>query len=120
MSQRVFVFVVVLNLTLIGEIFSQENKALPGCNTPYFPAFYGNMAKKKFFLPNCNESITGNWLRIKPITPDFYINNLSFICKKEIQLEKTTSIPFRFRLGSLNYVNYLEQKPNSPQNVLNR
>jgi hypothetical protein len=34
----------------------------------------------------------------------------AFFCKIEDKIEKQSQIPFRFRLGSLNYVNMLENK----------
>ncbi len=44
------------------------------------------------------------------IRADFYTQQLGFFCKKEWQLEKTIHLPLRFRLGSLEYCNYLEGK----------
>ena len=40
-----------------------------------------------------------------------YIGNLGYFCKKELQIEKTTHLPLRFRLGSLAQNNHLEGKP---------
>jgi hypothetical protein len=48
--------------------------------------------------------------KITILSPDFYNNHLGIICKKEWKLEKKTAIPFRFRLGSLDYLNKMEGK----------
>lgn len=47
---------------------------------------------------------------VKILSPDHYVKGLGFFCKKELQLEKATKIPFRFRLGSLEYTDQLEGK----------
>jgi hypothetical protein len=44
------------------------------------------------------------------INSSFYTQQFGFFCKKELQLENTTKVPLRFRLGSLDYCNYLEAK----------
>lgn len=47
------------------------------------------------------------------LSPGFYVQCLGYFCRQEIRLEKITSVPIRFRLGGLDYVNWLEQKPNA-------
>lgn len=47
---------------------------------------------------------------IKILPSDHYVKGLGFFCKKELQLEKATKIPFRFRLGSMEYTDQLEGK----------
>jgi hypothetical protein len=44
------------------------------------------------------------------VAPDQYIQGLGFVCKKEWALEKSTGLPFRFRLGSLEYTDRMEGK----------
>ena len=50
---------------------------------------------------------------IKVLPQNFYNQKLSFVCKKEVQLQKLISLPVYIRLGSKDYVDYLEKKPHA-------
>lgn len=50
---------------------------------------------------------------LRPLPQNFYNQGLGYFCKKEIQLQKITSLPLFIRLGSKEQVDYLEQKPNA-------
>ena len=61
---------------------------------------------------NLPAPISLNELPVKTLPQNFYISQIGFFCTKELQVEKLTKIPFRFRLGSVQYTDALEGKNN--------
>jgi hypothetical protein len=57
-------------------------------------------------------------LRVLP--QNFYNQHLGYFCKKESQLQKVTALAIFIRLGSKEYVDYLERKPNTFLNPFKR
>ena len=68
---------------------------------------------KTFFLKEVSKIIAAPRGEPSPsmlISPSFYSCNLAFFCRQELKLEKVTKIPFKFRLGSVQQVDFLEGK----------
>src|SRR5689334_22251269 len=122
--QRVYQFLVVLLLILPARIFSQQQIPRNGQNSPHGLSFSEDLQRRKLqnnILSNYIFPRNGSLYKI-PVDPvkdgclisDFRssltIQTLPFFCKEEYRFEKTTSIPLRVRLGSLDYVNKLEGK----------
>ena len=85
------------------------------CQKPAIPtnlksAQFFNIPYSSIIIDHSSFSIPYSPLTTTPVTPNFYSANLGFVCKKEIQFEKTTHVPFKFRLGSLQQCNWLEGK----------
>ena len=49
----------------------------------------------------------------KQVPLAYAYKDLAFFCKIEVQLEKAAKLPIKFRLGSVDYVDYLEGKRDS-------
>lgn len=61
-----------------------------------------------------NKKNTFNPLDNQQQMPSAYAyKDLAFFCKIEVQLEKAVKLPVKFRLGSVDYVDYLEGKRSS-------
>jgi hypothetical protein len=101
MSQKkifLFLFLFFTKVTLFAQTLMPLNKVAFSFKTP-----------TGLQIKDSVRTISPSML----VSPTFYCNNLAFFCKKEIKIEKVTKIPFRFRLGSVQYVDYLEGKPNA-------
>jgi hypothetical protein len=99
MRQRFFLILVVLitcNLYIVAQV---EKKLM------VFPAMPVNKSKQAVIIP---FQFAPNPLQT--IRPDFYNTQLGFFCRQEWKIEKSARIPFRFRLGSIDYVNKMEGK----------
>lgn len=119
MRQRFYFFLVVFLLMFQKDILGQEKPFLSPDSSGLFVGIkkIPGSFKSKFSILQTMKSndctVGNNFSLLKLPISSYYINTLGFFCKKELQLDKITTVPIRIRLGSLEYVNWMEQKPNA-------
>jgi len=115
--QRLYIYIVVSLLILSAK--EGHAQALGDINIDNQHFIYKSVHNFKFlpYQPTVFPVLTHSpvnlniFLGAVPcIRPDYYTSHFGFFCKKELQFEKSTAIPLRFRLGNLEYVNRLEGK----------
>lgn len=97
---------------LFGDIYNLKSFSKNNYRT------YGNIHRLTGKAPTQGEIYFRPTL-FSLITPNHYTLNFGFFCKKELQFEKRTKVPFKFRLGSVQYCDWMEGKRNagiSPNN----
>ncbi len=67
-------------------------------------------------IPVKKNTVIYNPIKIVPV--NYYAKHLGFFCTNELRLQKAAGVNVFFRLGSKEYVDYLEQKPNAKKQQL--
>jgi hypothetical protein len=55
----------------------------------------------------------GKNFSIRVLPQNFYNQHMGYFCKKEVQIQKAIILPIYFRLGSKEYTDWMETKPNA-------
>ncbi len=114
MRQRVVFFLVVFLLMFLGGGFAQKKPYYCLIETNFTPATKLSLGTNKIlYIDYLPGKILSQPLIQHPVSANYYTRHLGLFCRKEWQLERAVSLPLRFRLGSLEYVDWLEQKPNT-------
>ncbi|MBS1934573.1 MAG: hypothetical protein JST96_11280 [Bacteroidetes bacterium] len=115
--QRKITLIVVLIMSIFRINASAQKSSFFVIKKPVFTTslFDFTSVHSSFTLPAKTErptqAVKKNSITLSQIiSGSFYAEHLGFFCKKELQVEKSTHIPLRFRLGSLEYCNKLEGK----------
>jgi len=114
MWQRLTFFLVVFLLMFLGVGFAQQKPYYCLIETNFTPVTKLSLGTNKvLYIDHLPGKILSQPLIQQPVSANYYTRHLGLFCRKEWQLERVVSIPFRFRLGSLEYVNWLEGKKGS-------
>jgi hypothetical protein len=81
------------------------------CGFVFLLIILNRPAQAQQFQPPVKDSM--RFSKTLPLLQNYYAQHLGFFCKKELQVQKLSKVNVFFRLGSKEYVDYLEQKPNA-------
>ncbi len=115
MRERRYVFLVVCLLMFYGKINGQKipEKSKPLPHIPFKlmprPQIHPTLNPSQISIFG-SYSLANKFELNAPIPGNHFFKQLPFFCRTELQIEKTINIPFRFRVGSPDHVNYLEGK----------
>lgn len=121
MRQRTLKIIVVFGFFILPDYLHAQNVfsraadsgiVQPKNNVEKFWMQFSPIQAKNATSPFFNYHFEGKHFSFRSISSD-YMQQLGLFCRQEWKLDQLTPIKFRFRLGSQNYVDRLEGKPNA-------
>ncbi len=118
---RIVLITIGLLLSISASLFSQEEMQLSGqslsfyaqiLTQPHSESLFGDNLNlpllKKASAPSKNSTPININSQKMPLV--YAYKDLALFCKLEVKLEKVVKLPVKFRLGSVDYVDWLEGK----------
>ena len=92
------------------EVYSISGKSIYELKNQNLPAF--TFSQTTIHLHTLNESSTPT--KLPPLSQQmlapYHVDDLAFFCRLEVKLEKKIGLPFKFRLGEVQYTEKMEGK----------
>lgn len=111
MQRVVIVFLILLN-TLVFKSFSQKVPEFSLVDTTGILWKKNHASPVFLFSTRFLSADSGVAVKpiVKPLMADFHTKHWGFFCAQEWKLEKTIRFPVKMRLGSVEYVDWMEGK----------
>ncbi len=117
---KIFMISISLLFSTYHPLFSQEGIKVSGQSLSFIEQLLQQTPSESLFgatnLPllekatvsKKNSKTIGTTSQVMPLV--YAYKDLALFCKLEVQLEKVVKLPIKFRLGSVDYVDWLEGK----------
>ncbi|MFN2457184.1 MAG: hypothetical protein ABR502_03180 [Chitinophagaceae bacterium] len=109
MNKPLVVFIITCLLSVL-QLNAQLSTTVSNPQAKIFPEMF-SLSFPRVHLSNTVRTLKDQ--AFYKLASNYYTHHSGVFCRKELQLQKSTNINLFVRLGSKEYVDYLEKKPNA-------
>ncbi len=107
MRSSIICLFIILLVCFQSEVYAQSTSRADSSKVFTSETFVKNPSN----INNLRQ-LPGYTRDINLLPANLYLRTIGFFCKKEIEMDKATRVPVRFRLGSVSYTDKMENKNN--------